>query len=139
MAENDKADQEPKPSEGVQATPKGTQFLKKGYRDLDESELATPAAVRFLLADIDRLNGEVSELKPFRDRSFQLEKAVAILEEKTKSTLSFEILSAAGLAIGAAMVGYSRYLWDSSPTGYFALGVGLLLMAGGLVARLVKK
>jgi hypothetical protein len=140
MAEIENADQEPTASEqGTVGTPKGTQFLKKAYRDLDEAELTNPAVLRFLLADIDRLRDELSELRPFREQSYRLSTRVAVLEEETKSILSFEILSAAGLAVGAALVGYSRYLWDSPPNGYFALAFGIVLMVGGLAARLVKR
>jgi len=86
MAEPEELDQEPRVPEGGQAVAiKGTQFLKKAYRDLDESELATPAVVRFLLAEIDRLNGEIAELKPYREQSHNLDKRVAILEEKTRA------------------------------------------------------
>src|SRR5579872_5888198 len=75
--------------------PKGTHFLKKGYRDLEEVELATPTAVRFLLNENDRLKEEIAELKPYRENSFRLQTEVAVLKEKTKSALAFEILSSA--------------------------------------------
>jgi len=140
MADRESVDQEPpEPGAGLQIAPKGTQFLKKGYRDLDEAEMLTPTAVRFMLAEIDRLHAEATELKPFRDRSYALETRVAILEEKTKSSRAFEVLSGACLTVGAAMVGYSRYLWDTAPNGYVALGLGIALMVGGFVARLVKR
>jgi hypothetical protein len=140
MAEAEKSDKEPsEPSEQSQGAPKGTQFLKKGYRDLEEAELATPAAVRFLLGEIERLNGEIAEVKPFRERSYKLETRVALLEEKTKVAVAFEVLSSASLAIGAAIVGYSRYLWDTPPNGQFAVLFGIALMVGAFVAKAVKK
>lgn len=140
MSDSESVDREPEgPEKGLVPAVKGTEFLKRGYRDLEGAELATPTAVRFLLAEIDRLNGDMVELRPFRERSTKLEIQVAILTEKTKSALAFEILSGACLAIGAAMIGYSRYLWDAPPNGYFSLGFGIALMIGGLVSRAVKR
>jgi hypothetical protein len=136
VSEAESADREPElPERGLQPAVKGTEFLKRGYRDLEGAELATPTAVRFLLAEIDRLNGEVEELRPFRKRCGELDIRVAVLTEKTKSALAFEIMSGACLAIGAAMIGYSRYLWDTPPNGYFSLGFGIALMVGGFVAE----
>jgi hypothetical protein len=85
MISDDRIDQESSGVEdGQQIVPKGTQFLRKGYRDLDEGELTSPTAVRFMLAEIDRLGAETAELRPFRERSYTLETRVAILEERPK-------------------------------------------------------
>jgi hypothetical protein len=140
MISDERIDQEPTgPEEGQQVVPKGTQFLKKGYRDLDEGELTSPVAVRFMLAEVDRLNADASELRTFRERSAMLETRVAVLEEKLKTNLSLDVLAGASLTIGAAMIGYSRYLWEYPPNGYFGLGFGAVLIILGIAGRAIRR
>jgi hypothetical protein len=65
---------EDEPSDEAASTPlpesagakRSRAFMKAARKDLSEEDLSTPAARRFLLDELERLDIEVSELQEFR-------------------------------------------------------------------------
>ncbi|WP_157604943.1 hypothetical protein [Rhizobacter sp. Root16D2] len=137
-------DQEP-PGTGLPAGPqaikasptrKATSMLR---RELSEKELTSPAAQRFMLDEIERLDRENTELAGYRNRFHDADKMAAILQEKQNISISHEIVSIACVTIGGALLGYAPSVWPAQPTtGAVALAFGGVLVLGGIIAKAVK-
>src|SRR5215216_5747826 len=93
MSDAELPDREPPASESDYkiAPSKPRRSISKLRRELDEVELTTPAALRFLLDDIDRLDREVTELEGYRERFHEVDKQKAVLEQKSKESRSADI------------------------------------------------
>ena len=124
---------EPKP------TAKGRQSLSKIRRELSDEELLSPAVQRMLVDEIERLERENADLSEFRTRFHSMDKKAVLLEERAKKSLSGEIVFGACLTIGAAAIGYAPAAWSSQPSGWLSLIFGTLLVAGGIVSRVVQR
>jgi hypothetical protein len=93
-------------------------FLRRARRELNEEELSSPAARRFFIAEIERLDAEVEDLRAFRDRFHETNTRLAVLEaaslpSKWKELLSFvcQTLGAAGLGASPSYITLSTYGW----------------------------
>lgn len=118
---------------------KGRQAFRKVTRELSDEDLANPAVQRLLLDELDRLEVANEDLSSVRDQFHRADKRAAVLEEKLKVNVGFEILSGGCLAIGAAAMGLSRALWSTQPTGLIVLLLGAVLIAVGIFAKVVKR
>ena len=74
-------------------------------RALTEQELMTPAAVNLLLDNIDKLEIEVGEFKPYKSMYHKSDKQVAVLIEKILLSLGSIILGAYDKLFGIGLVG----------------------------------
>jgi hypothetical protein len=92
-----------------------------------------------LIDEIERLERESTELADFRDRYYQTEKRVAVLEEKAKVSLSGEVIFGICLTIGAASLGYAPSVWEHQPSGWLSIAFGAILIVGGIVSKVVKR
>jgi hypothetical protein len=59
-------------------------FLAKARRELDERELSSPAARRFFIAEIERLDKENAELRHYRDSYFEAQTQLSVMRESRK-------------------------------------------------------
>ena len=118
---------------------KGRQAFRKINRALSDDDLAIPAVQRIVLDELDRLEMENDEFKSYRQQFHEADKKVAVLEEKSKTTLAMESISVATLTIGAAALGSAPVFWKSQPSGYIILAFGLVLIFGGIFAKWVKR
>lgn len=109
--------------------------LALAHRELNDEELASPAVQKLLLDEIDRLENENIALKSYQSDFYLTDKKLAILEQKNKQTLSFEILSLTCTTIGAACIGYSRAIWSDTPTAAIFISIGVALIVGGIIAK----
>jgi hypothetical protein len=135
-------DEEPEPSPeptSALAAPKARQSLARVRRELSEEELASPAVQRLLIEELERLERQNVILAEYRERFHAADKEAAILKEQNKKSLAGEIVFGVALAVGAALVGYAPVLWSNQPSGSVALGLGIFLMIGGAVSRMVQR
>lgn len=100
--------------------------------------MKSPAAIKLIIEDWERLDRERGELVDYRDRFYAADKQVAVLQARLKPSVAFEILSSSCLVIGAAAIGYARMLWQNPPDGYIAVIFGAVLIIGGILAKAVK-
>jgi hypothetical protein len=126
-----KAPEEKEPARG---------FLQPSRRALSEEELSTPAARRFLIAEIERLDQECQESKEFQKYHDQ-RVTIAALEVVVRASRWNEILSSICLAIGSAGLGAApSYVTIPSLAafGWIIFGLSTVLVAGGVASRIWK-
>ena len=106
-------------------------------RELTEEDLSNVAVQKLLLSEIDRLGIENEEYRLYMEHFHEANRKVAVLEEKGKTKLAFEILSGTCLTFGGLAIGQINALWPSPLTWIVGvLGIGLL--GGGIYAKKVK-
>ena len=133
-------DKEPKVKAiSTEPSPKPATALSGVRRDCTDEELSSPGARKLLLDRLDQTEIQVVELKEFRDRFYAADKQVAVLTERTKSDTAAEILYGAALAVGAIFVGLAPSAWKSQPFGWLSLLVGVALMIGAVISKVVRK
>lgn len=137
MTETGRPDQEPAPGsqEEQQAPVKGRRSFLSIKRELTDDELKSPAVQKLLIDDLERLEGERGELVDYRERFYQADKRAAVLEERLKRSLSFEIISSACLVIGALLMGAVSSFWDKQPAGWICVLAGSALIIAGIWAK----
>lgn len=141
MEDEEKLDQEPEVREAEKHAehPKPRRSFSKVRRELTEEELCSPAVQRLLLDELDKLELSVFNLTEFRDLFHKADKENAVLQGKLQESLSSEILFGVCITLGAAIIGLTPGLWSSTPYGYIFLGIGVILIIGGVIARVVRK
>ena len=141
MEDKDKFDQESEDTsdELQHPIPKSRRSLSKVRRELSEEEFNSPAALRMLIDEVERLDEECADLIDYRERFYSAERRGAILEEKLKARIASDIIFGTCLAVGAAAIGYAPATWTQQPTGWIFLILGGLLIIGGTIARGVMK
>lgn len=117
----------------------GRQAFLNLRRQLTESELANSGVQKLLLDQLDRADSECESLTGYVERFHEADKRAAVLEEKLRTQTAFEIIVAAAIAIGSAIIGLAPSLWDKSSTGPITLIIGFLLVLGAVIARLFRK
>lgn len=127
--------------EPVEISPtKGRRAFSNLRRELTDDELSSPAVQRLLLDDIERLEKENGRLGGYQDLYYAADKNAAVLREKLKTHVALEVIFGVCLTIGAALMGYAPSLWSSEKAdGQIALGLGVILIIGSIVSKLVEK
>lgn len=109
-------------------------FLSSAMRDLREEELDSPAARRFLIAEIERLDRDCDEHKDLGREHNDLRVKYARLEERSSKHKWLEVLSFVATTVGAAGLGAApSYISTTTlaPVGWvFAIGSALLVISG---------
>ena len=109
-------------------------FLKVGRKNLNEDELASPAARRFMIAEIERLDAECVALRNMGEKFTELRVRYATLEATDRHHRWLEILSSASIAAGSAGLGAApSYLAIDGVHGIgwtFVIGSGVLVGVG---------
>lgn len=123
----------------IAPAPKGRQSLSRVRRELSDEEFATPAVVRMMIEDLERLEREVADLKDYRAQYHSADKRADILAEKAKRSLADDLVFGVGLAIGSAALGYAPALWDHQPSGTIALVFGSALILGCIGFKAIRR
>ena len=110
------------------------QALRGVTRELSDEDFSSPVVQKFLLDEIERLDTENHELNKYREQFYQENKQVAVLKEKIKTNIAFEVISGACLTIGAAAVGYAPAQQDDG----IILVFGLILILGSIAAKMKR-
>ena len=100
-------------------------FLQSARRDLSDNELATPAARRFLIADLERLDQQCAELQSYADKYHDQRVTIATLTADAQKSKWNEILSFVCLSVGSAGLGASPSIsLAGTPRALAAAGLG---------------
>jgi hypothetical protein len=123
----------------VKESPRG--FLQVSRRALSEEELSTPAARRFLIFEIERLDQQCSDYQGYAEKYHDQRVLIAALEENQKTSRWNEILSFVCLTVGAAGLGSApSYLsiQNTSNFGWIILVLSMVLVGVGVASRVWK-
>ena len=116
-------------------------FLQVARRNLREEELANPVAVRFLIAELERLDEYCGEARSIVTEYHTQRVTIATLQEAAKPSKKLEILSALCLSAGSVGIGAAaKYISVPSAegTGYVILAVSILLVIAAIVSKVWK-
>jgi hypothetical protein len=136
----------------VQTKESPREFLRAARRNLTEVEAASPAGIRWLTHDVERLDqecgalrGELSELRTRHEvlQNEHMDKRVEIesLKAKSRDSLKTEILSIICMSAGSVGLGAAPKYLDIPEAAQFAvivLAVSVVLIIGGIVLRVWK-
>jgi len=101
-------------------------------RELTEKELLQSGARKLLLDNLDRLEKDVAELKPYKEKFHQADKKNEVLSEKLKANTVIDILYTFAMALGPLLISlYSSILliWL----------IGLALMISAIIGKWARK
>lgn len=113
-------------------------FLGPARRELNEEELSAPAARRFFIAEIERLDEEVLNLRVFRDKFHETNTRLAVLEASTKPARWNELLSFVCQTVGAAGLGAAPSFISVSTYGWVFVLFAVVLLGTGIASRIWK-
>lgn len=109
----------------------GTGAFSNLSRSLNEANLKNPAVGKLLLEKIDILSSEKIVLEGFRDKFYDADKRVGILEEKSQSQNKFQILYSACLTMGGTVFGIA--FATEGPLRIVLIVSGVLLFGVGTI------
>lgn len=118
--------------------PKSRRALSHLKRELTDEELGSSGVQKMLLEMLERAEEENIDLKSFREKYYQLDKQLGVMQEKLKVAIASEVVSMGSLAIGAAALAYAPSLWASQPSGWIVLASGVVLTVVGIVAKVIR-
>jgi hypothetical protein len=113
--------------------------FKEIRRQLQETDLSSPGVQKMLLDELERAEAQCDVLEGYVDRYHQADKRAAVLEEKLRTQTALEIFFGVGLALGGAIIGLAPLFWDQTFKGPIALTIGMILVLGSAVGRIVKR
>lgn len=117
----------------------GRQTFRGLRRELTEEELANPGVRIMLLGEVERMDSECSNLKGYMERFHEADKKGAVLEEKLKTSSVLDIYFGVGIGLGGVILGLLPYFWEKIPSySYIPLAIGVILIIGAIVAKLIK-
>lgn len=128
--------EEPKPSTGAppatHVKARQRTYLQSVGRDLTQKEIAQTGVQKLFLAEIERLDGENANLRDFRDRFYEADKKVAILEAEKTANRSADKLANICLAVGAAGLSTAPfYIPLAKSVGWMMAVLALALFGAG--------
>ena len=137
--EHDDSDKEPTDVEAVPHIKSSKKAFSKLKIELSDDDLSSPGVQKMLLAEIERLESTALASDGFKGKFHQKDKECAVLKEKDKTFVFSEILYSVSLALGAALLGITPSLTATNVSLNVVWGIGVLLVIGALVAKVVKK
>lgn len=119
------------------AETKRRSFLRVGRRDLSEDELATPVTCRFLIADVERQEEEIEDLREKLKDYDAIKVENTILHQQSRRSFIIELSSYGFLSIGSAGLGASIGYIPISSLGWVFFGLSILLVGFGIAVRVM--
>lgn len=107
-------------------------------RELSDEDLNSPGTQRLILNELDKYEECSKQLELYKSKYYECDKDRAIYQERANSSNAFEILYSSSLSVGAMLIGLTPSL-NEKIEGWFVGVVGLLLLAGGIIAKCFKK
>jgi hypothetical protein len=123
---------------GIPKERTGRRSLSKLRRELSEEELASSGVQKVLLDEIDRLETDNSKMISLQEDYQKISIDLARLKEKYKNNSSMDIIHIACISLGGISAGYAPSVWNSQPTGWIALIIGVILISVGISAKAIK-
>jgi hypothetical protein len=121
------------------ATTGKRQAFRNIRRQIEEADLGNPGVQRLLLNMVEEGDARCDFLESYVDRYHEVDKRAAVLNEKLRTQAAVEIFFGVGVSVGSAIIGFVPSLWDQTSKGPIALSVGIVLIAGSIAARIVKR
>jgi hypothetical protein len=87
----------------------------------------------------DRLEDEVLSARHFQNDFHRVDKEAAILTEKLKLKIATDVMSGVCLSSGFGLIGLVKSIWQTQPSAAIILGLAILLIAGGILVKVIKK
>lgn len=107
-------------------------------RELSDEDLNSPGTQRLILNELDKYEECSKQLELYKSKYYECDKDRAIYKERANSSNAFEILYSSSLSVGAMLIGLTPSL-NEKIEGWLVGVVGLLLLAGGIIAKCFKK
>lgn len=121
------------------ATTGKRQAFRDIRRQLEEQELSSPGVQKLLLEQLETADSKCEVLEGYIERFHEADKRAAIFQEKLRGNTALEICFGTGVGLGCALLGMAPSLWDNTSKGPIVLSMGILLVAGAALARIVKQ
>lgn len=88
---------------------------------------------------MERLEEQLQDVQPYREKYYELRVEKAAVDEKLKGSKLNDVLAAICLSAGSAGIGAaSKYFTLDQLTGAILLAVSSILVVAGIVAKVVK-
>lgn len=118
-------------------------FLAVARRNLTEEELSGPAARRFLLYEVERLDQLCTKYEPFIEKYHDQRVTIASITDRAETSRWIEILSSTSLAIGSVGLGAAITFLTAPGTasvswGWIAFGLCSILIVAGVAPKVLK-
>lgn len=109
-------------------------------RQLTNEELTTPGVPKLLLDMLENAEADRDDLRNYVDLFHSADKRASILAEKLIREKSNEVYFAVGIGLGGAITGLTPFFWKlDTSNGVACLIVGVLLIVGAMIGRVVRK
>jgi len=129
----------PPPDSAVPASGRRAAF-RDVRRQLTDDELKSSGVQKLLLDMLQDADEEREALKSYVGLFHETDKVAAVLSEKVKTQTSVEVFFGVGVGLGGAIIGLVPFLWGDKPEYGVITGiVGLVLMIGATIGRIIKK
>lgn len=114
--------------------------LRDVRRQLTDEELLSPGVQKLLLDMLEDAETERDEMKNYVKLFHDADKKSCILSERLNVDRSIEVFFGVGVGLGGAIIGLAPFFWGSSVThGIIALVIGVILILGSSVGRIIKR
>lgn len=126
-------------AENSKETPRG--FLQAARRNLTEEDLDTPAARRFLLAEIERLDTICTDHDGLITRYHDQRVTIAELTLGSAASRKSDLLSFVCLSIGSAGIGAAPSYFGLTGGTYYGIVIligSVVLFGAGILSKVVK-
>jgi hypothetical protein len=119
----------------AEEAPKAHRAFSRLKRELSDEELNSSGVQKLLLDILAQAEDEIAALKSFRDKFYEADKRIGVLEAKGRVHIAAEVLSTGTIAVGAAALVYGA----AQPTGgTIWLVFGGVLTATGIAAKVIQ-
>jgi hypothetical protein len=115
------------------------QSFRNIARSLSAEELCHPGVVKLTIENLDRAEEECEDLRSYMDKFHAADVERNILREQLKAIRALEVAFAVLIGLGCAVIGVTPSFWDATERGPIALGLGIAMVCGGIVVRVVRR
>jgi len=121
------------------ATTGKREAFKNIRRQLQEEELTSPGVQKLILEQLEIADERCELLEAYVDRFHAADKRAAVLQEQLRTQTALEVFFGVGVGMGCAIIGLAPLFWDTTSKGPIVLAVGILLVLGSTIGRIVKR
>ena len=108
-------------------------------RQLTDDDLANSGVQRLILDELERADEQCEVLQTYVSQFHEADKRAAILEITARSEKTVEILFGVGVGLGGTLIGLTPSVWQEGYSGIIVLAVGVVLVVGAVLARVVQQ
>lgn len=120
-------------------SPKSRRAFASVTRELSDEDLRSAGVQKLLLDYLERAESENAGLRSFREKFYQAQTRIGVLEAKTAANRASDVVSLACITIGAAALGYAPSLTSTALGGYISVLFGAVLIIAGIAAKVIRE